>query len=295
MDAFDKFDSALARVKEAATRGTLSHAIAITGAGDRLSAARYCAAAMECTDPREKPCLKCLQCSKALRGIHPDVVVVEDPEHVNISVAVVRTARAELSVTPNEGARKVLIFPDCSVLPPAGQNALLKVVEEGPPYASFLFCAETSAQLLETIRSRCVELRLQDGETHEEDNGLSPFVEDGTHDLLTALTGAHRGAVTACLIQMERTKDHPTRIELSQILTRLRAACAHALLAHYGRSAPADLQSLSAMAQKGLTRAQLTRVIAISEHYIKDCSYNVAPKQVLGALAVELEGLPWQR
>ena len=35
-----------------------------------------------------------------------------------------------------------------------------KVVEEGPPYAAFLFCAKNSASVLPTLRSRCVELKL---------------------------------------------------------------------------------------------------------------------------------------
>ena len=37
---------------------------------------------------------------------------------------------------------------------------LLKIVEEGPAYAAFLFCAETAAALLPTVRSRCVEWKV---------------------------------------------------------------------------------------------------------------------------------------
>ena len=41
-----------------------------------------------------------------------------------------------------------------------GQNVLLKSIEEPPPYGTFLLLAEHAEQLLPTIRSRCVELRL---------------------------------------------------------------------------------------------------------------------------------------
>ena len=46
MNAFglSKTDSAAIRIAEAATRGTLSHALLLTGSGDRLATARYAAA-----------------------------------------------------------------------------------------------------------------------------------------------------------------------------------------------------------------------------------------------------------
>ena len=47
---------------------------------------------------------------------------------------------------------------------------LLKTVEEGPPYAAFLFCAENASVLLPTIRSRCVEVKLPPAGTVGEDD-----------------------------------------------------------------------------------------------------------------------------
>ena len=68
--------------------------------------------------------------------------------------------------TPNEGERKVCIFPDCKQLTPQDQNVLLKIVEEGPAYAAFIFCTPTAHMLLPTIRSRCVEMHVT-GEEQE--------------------------------------------------------------------------------------------------------------------------------
>ena len=42
----------------------------------------------------------------------------------------------------------------------SGQNAMLKLLEDGPSYASFLLLAENAGSLLTTIRSRCEELAL---------------------------------------------------------------------------------------------------------------------------------------
>ena len=123
------------RIREAASRGTLSHALLFSGSGDLASAARYAAAAMECQGG-QKPCGVCPACRKVLSGIHPDVVTVRDEQHKNLSVDTIRQIRADAYIRPNEGARKVYIFPDCAILTEQDQNVLLKIVEEGPPYAA---------------------------------------------------------------------------------------------------------------------------------------------------------------
>lgn len=48
-------EPAAIRIREAATRGTLSHALLLTGSGDRMSAACFAAAALECTGRRAAP------------------------------------------------------------------------------------------------------------------------------------------------------------------------------------------------------------------------------------------------
>lgn len=162
---FAKTDTA-ARLRAAAKRGALSHALIFSGSGDRVSAARYAAAAMECA-AESKPCLACPACRKVMQDIHPDVTFVRDAEHKELSIDTVRAMRADAFIRPNEGARKVYIFEDCTILTEKDQNVLLKLVEEGPAYAAFFFCAENPAVLLQTIRSRCVEVK------------LSPTVEEG--------------------------------------------------------------------------------------------------------------------
>ena len=42
----------------------------------------------------------------------------------------------------------------------SAQNAMLKLLEEGPAYAAFLLLAENGGGVLQTVRSRCEELSL---------------------------------------------------------------------------------------------------------------------------------------
>ena len=281
-DTLEKDPGAL-RIREAAGRGTLSHALLFTGSGDRAGLARYAAAAMECTADRGQPCGVCPACRKVGQDIHPDVITVRDPDHKNIAVDVVRSIRADAYIRPNEGRRKVYLFPDCALLTEQDQNVLLKIVEEGPPYAAFLFCAENPSQVLQTLRSRCVEVKLRPGS--EEDGEPSEAAEA----LCRAIGSRRRGAVAELAVRLEKKK--LDREALAAMLERSRASFAAALLSLYGRQPGEMDREMGPFLAKNLTKTQIMSTIELLQKYHGECAYNVGPGHVLGALAAELEGI----
>lgn len=277
-------DPAAARIREAATRGTLTHALLFTGAGQRETLARYAAAAMECSSEGERPCLRCESCRRVMEGIHPDVITVRDDQHKSIAVDVVRQIRQDAYIRPNQGQRKVYLFPDCALLTPQDQNVLLKIVEEGPPYAAFLFCAENAAVVLQTLRSRCVELKL-----HPDGAPEAQETSDAGDELIRLLASFRRGAAAEWAARLEKRR--MTREELSAMLERCRAVCAEALLRAYGCQGDGSGGQLASAVAKNLTKRQIMGTIELLEKYRGECVYNVGPSHVLGALAVELEGI----
>lgn len=160
------FDSLLGndRLKENLTagirRGRLSHFYLISGpAGSgKKTLARLLAAAILCKE-QEKPCGRCVACRKVMDDTHPDFITVVDPEHKNVAVKIVREIREDMFVRPNEADKKIYVFPQ--ELGIEGQNALLKILEEPPAYGVFMLLADNPEKLLPTVRSRCVELKLQ--------------------------------------------------------------------------------------------------------------------------------------
>ena len=271
------------RLRDAAGRGALSHALVFSGPGDRLSAARFAAAALECTAERGQPCGVCQDCRKVFAGIHPDVITVHDDEHKILSVDLLRAARQDAYIRPKEGGRKVYLFDDCGQLDERCQNILLKVVEEGPPYAAFLFCAENSSALLPTLRSRCVEVKLRP------DTERSPAGGERAAELCGKIARKSVPGITKYLVSLETGKIK--REELGALLAESRELFAAALLSLYGQPGPIQGREIVTNITENLTKTQIMRTIELLQTYCGECEWNVGPGHVLGALAVELESI----
>jgi len=140
----------------------LSHAYIISGpmGSGRHTLARILAAAMLCTGTG-RPCRSCGQCKKVFGDIHPDVNLISGAgESKPVSVDQIRALRADSHIRPNEGKRKIYLLEGADQMNSSAQNAMLKLLEEGPSYAAFFLLAENGGNLLQTVRSRCEELTM---------------------------------------------------------------------------------------------------------------------------------------
>ena len=141
----------------------LSHAMIISGpkGSGTHALAGILAKGLVCSGTGSAPCGVCADCRKAAAGIHPDIIVIRpEAEKKAITVDQVRQMRADAHIRPNEAPRKVYILEGADLIQGEGQNAMLKLLEEGPVYAAFILLARNSGALLTTVRSRCEELRL---------------------------------------------------------------------------------------------------------------------------------------
>ncbi len=269
-------------VRNAAQKNALGHAIILSGTGDRVDAAQFIAAAHVCQSS-DKPCLQCAACRKVLAGIHPDVRIVQDTERKELSVDMVRELRQDVYIRPNEAARKVYIFADCGQLNERDQNVLLKIVEEGPAYAAFIFCTVSSATLLQTIRSRCMELKMrEEALDQEEDPQVVAFCQ--------ALSKRNSVVTTEFLVNLENRKYK--REQLQTFLQNAAFAAAQALLLHGGKPAAEDAVAQSAgLLSRTFSRRELQKLYELLRRSSDECRYNVGVGHVLGAIIAQCEEL----
>ena len=264
-------------IRAAVQNGRLSHAVILTGEGDKVQAARYIAAAHLCRADSGRPCLQCNACRKVLDRIHPDVTEVQDNERKELPVETIRALRQDAYIRPNEGERKVYLFTDCAQLNDRDQNVLLKIVEEGPPYAAFVFCADAVHALLPTIRSRCVELRM-DAPPLDAEEG------EAAAELCRVIARREPLALTAHLTALENR-----RLKREQLLPMVEGAwqiSADALLSRCGK--PGACGEAADMLRRAFDRRQLQKLTDLFRRYCDECQYNVGVGHVLGALGAEL-------
>jgi DNA polymerase III subunit delta' len=167
-------DSAVDQLARAAYSDRVSHAYLFTGpdgVGRRTLAITF-AQALICTSAREdRPCQSCSACRRVREGIFPDVTILNlesqqanerrESKNTVISIETVRELRSSVSLRPMESSWRVAILEDVDRLSREAYDALLKTLEEPPPFVVLLLIATEYAALPETIRSRCRHISLE--------------------------------------------------------------------------------------------------------------------------------------
>lgn len=151
------------------------------------------------TQGKGRPCFKCNDCSKALRGIHPDISIIKKPEDKReIVIDQIREIKKSVIVIPNDAEKKVYIVEEADSMNESAQNAFLQMLEEPPVHAVFILGTENPAELLKTVRSRCVELKASPvSET------ANPESAEITEMFFSALTQGN-AAITSLMFRLEK-------------------------------------------------------------------------------------------
>lgn len=230
----------------------LSHAYVISGptGSGRHTLAGLLAAAMVCTGAGDPPCGACVPCKKVRRGLHPDVAVITGPgENKPITVDQVRALRADAYIRPNEGERKIYLLEQADQMNQSAQNAMLKLLEEGPSYAAFLLMVNNPGGLLQTVRSRCEELALTPLTPMECQSWLSARFPDKSQEELRAAALDCQGILGRAVEALNGTGSGAER-----------AARAEALAAALESAGELDLFQASIALDRG-SREELTALL----------------------------------
>ena len=147
-------------------KNKIHHAFILTGIRGvgKTTTARLIAKSLNCIgedgNGKEtiKPCLKCHHCLDIANGIDQDVIEFDAASHTGVND--IREIIDNVSYAPINARYKIYIIDEVHMLSTSAFNALLKTLEEPPPYVKFIFATTEIRKVPITILSRCIRFDL---------------------------------------------------------------------------------------------------------------------------------------
>ncbi|MBI2986456.1 MAG: DNA polymerase III subunit gamma/tau [Deltaproteobacteria bacterium] len=143
-------------LRNAISAGRIAHAYLFTGVRGvgKTTAARILAKALNCeTGPTADPCDQCGQCVEIMGGSSIDVYEIDGAS--NRGIDEVRQIIENVRYQPAKSRFKIYIIDEVHQVTKDAFNALLKTLEEPPPFVKFILATTEPHRLPETILSRC--------------------------------------------------------------------------------------------------------------------------------------------
>ena len=143
-------------LRNALNSGRVSHAYLFCGprGTGKTTTGRILAKAVNClTNGKGEPCNTCPMCQAISEGRALDVIEIDAAS--NRGIDEIRDLRDRVNYAPNQARYKVYIIDEVHMLTKEASNALLKTLEEPPPYVIFILATTEAHKVLPTISSRC--------------------------------------------------------------------------------------------------------------------------------------------
>lgn len=156
----------------------IPHALLFSGpkGSGKTSAARILAKVVNCESRvKLEPCNRCDQCVSITRGSNIDVIELDAASHRGIDD--VRVLRDAVKLAPAKALMKIYIIDEAHMLTTEASNALLKTLEEPPLHVMFILATTNPEKLIETIRSRCLNVVFRKASTEEITRSLDRVIK----------------------------------------------------------------------------------------------------------------------
>ena len=183
----------------------LHHAYLFTGTRGvgKTTIARIIAKCLNCeTGITSSPCGECSVCREIDEGRFVDLIEIDAASRTKVEDT--RELLDNVQYAPSRGRFKVYLIDEVHMLSSHSFNALLKTLEEPPPYVKFILATTDPQKLPATILSRCLQFSLKNMTpervvehlTHVLTAESVPFEDDALWLLGRAADGSMRDAMS---------------------------------------------------------------------------------------------------
>lgn len=147
-------------LKNAIEQGRIAHGYIFSGHRGigKTTIARILAMSLNCRSgdrPVAEPCGVCESCREIRDGSVGAMDVIEIDAATNRGIEEVRSLIATATAEPARDRYRIFILDEAHQVTDAGFNALLKTLEEPPPWVVFMMATTQPEDIPQTIRSRC--------------------------------------------------------------------------------------------------------------------------------------------
>lgn len=204
-------EAAVQTLSNALSSGNFGQAYMFSGLRGvgKTTVARLLAKAVNCIEgPTAEPCGVCESCREITDGSSIDVIEIDGAS--NRGIDDVRELRELLKFHPTRDRYRVIIIDEVHMLTREAFNALLKSLEEPPPYIVWIFATTERVKVPDTILSRCQQLEFRPVGTDLIRGRLEEIAEaEGfslTPSAATAIAGAAEGSVRDALSLLDQLR-----------------------------------------------------------------------------------------
>src|SRR5437763_4921491 len=144
-------------LENAIAQNRIAHGYILSGqrGTGKTTVARILARCLNCINgPTATPCGECASC-REITGGGGAVDVIEIDAASNRGINEMRELRENVRYQPARDRYKIFIIDEAHQITNEAFNALLKTIEEPPPWAVFVLCTTESHKIPATIASRC--------------------------------------------------------------------------------------------------------------------------------------------
>ena len=173
-------------------------------------------ASINCAD---KGCGKCLICKNTIKGVYPNVLIVE-PEGNIMRIEEIVKLQKFMGLTSYNPGKKVCIIKESELMNQEAANRLLKTLEDPPDNSSiFILLTEDVSLMLPTVVSRCLvygwNFRFEENNRNKTDfEVIDKYLNEDIKNIL--VYGENRGGINVMSLNLT--------LKIIEVLKKMEAA-----------------------------------------------------------------------